>query len=54
VLLIYEERGLIGAEMFAVDGCRLPRTPRKELSGTGTDLQEELREEKAIDQERAF
>ncbi len=34
VLLICDEMGLIGKEMFAVDGCKLPSNASKEWSGT--------------------
>ncbi len=34
VLLICDELGLIGKEMFAVDGCKLPSNASKEWSGT--------------------
>jgi len=38
VLLICDEMGLIGKEMFAIDGCKLPSNASKEWSGTKTDL----------------
>ena len=38
VLLICDEMGLIGKEMFAVDGCKLPSNASKEWSGTKKDL----------------
>jgi len=34
VLLICDEMGLIGKEMFAIDGCKLPSNASKEWSGT--------------------
>jgi len=34
VLLICDEMGLIGREMFALDGCKLPSNASKEWSGT--------------------
>lgn len=34
VLLICDEMGLIGREMFAVDGCKMPSNASKEWSGT--------------------
>lgn len=43
VLLICDEMGLIGREMFAVDGCKLPSNASKEWSGT----KEELRNKQA-------
>ncbi|MEK6590038.1 MAG: IS1182 family transposase [Nitrospinota bacterium] len=42
VLMICEEMGLIGKEMFAVDGCKLPSNASKEMSGT----KEEFRHKK--------
>ncbi len=38
VLLICDEMGLIGKEMFAVDGCKLPSNASKEWSGTKEDF----------------
>ena len=38
VLLICDEMGLIGREMFAVDGCKLPSNASKEWSGTKQEL----------------
>ncbi len=39
VLMICEEMGLIGKEMFAVDGCKLPSNASKEWSGAKEELQ---------------
>jgi len=39
VLLICDEMGMIGREMFAVDGCKLPSNASKEWSGTKGELQ---------------
>lgn len=39
VLLVCDEMGLIGKEMFAVDGCKMPSNASKEWSGTKEDLQ---------------
>lgn len=51
VLLICDEMGLIGKEMFAVDGCKLPSNASKEWSGTKEDLQRKKEKmEKAIRQ----
>ena len=51
VLLICDEMGLIGKEMFAVDGCKLPSNASKEWSGTRKDLQRKKEKmEKAIRQ----
>lgn len=38
VLLICDEMGLIGKEMFAIDGCKLSSNASKEWSGTKADL----------------
>jgi transposase len=38
VLLVCDEAGLIGREMFAVDGVKLPCNASKEWSGTRADL----------------
>jgi len=39
VLLVCDEMNLIGKEMFAVDGCKLPSNASKEWSGTRQELQ---------------
>ncbi len=39
ILLICDEMGLIGKEMFAIDGCKLPSNASKEWSGTKADFQ---------------
>ena len=38
VLMICDELGLIGREMFAIDGCKLPSNASKEWSGTQAEL----------------
>ena len=38
LVLICDELGLIGREMFAIDGCKLPSNASKEWSGTREDL----------------
>lgn len=38
VLLLCDEMGLIGKEMFAIDGCKLPSNAAKEWSGTKADF----------------
>lgn len=43
VVLICDELGLIGGELFAVDGCKLPSNASKEWSGTRGDLQKKVR-----------
>ena len=39
VLLACDEMGLIGRDMFAIDGCKLPSNASKEWSGTRADFQ---------------
>ncbi len=51
ILLICDEMGLIGKEMFAVDGVKLPSNASKEWSGTRGELDNKRRKmEKAIRQ----
>ncbi len=51
VLMICDEMDLIGREMFAVDGCKLPSNASKEWSGTKADLDKKRKKmEKAIRQ----
>jgi transposase len=38
VLMVCEDMGLIGGELFAIDGCKLPSNASKESSGTFKDL----------------
>lgn len=38
VLAVCDTRGLIGKEMFAIDGCKLPSNASKEWSGTVEDF----------------
>jgi len=38
VILICDDLGLIGKEMFAVDGCKMPSNASKEWSGTKAEL----------------
>jgi hypothetical protein len=42
VLLICDELGLIGREMFAVDGVKLPSNASKEWSGTRADFAKKI------------
>ncbi len=39
VLMVCDSMGLIGKEMFAVDGCKMPSNASKEWSGTKEELQ---------------
>jgi len=49
VLLTCDEMGLIGKEMFAIDGCKMPSNASKEWSGTKAELQNKKEKmEKAI------
>ena len=38
VLLVCDQQNLIGKEMFAINGCKLPSNASKEWSGTRADL----------------
>ena len=38
VLLICDEQGLLGNELFAIDGCKMPSNASKEWSGTHKEL----------------
>ena len=38
IILVCDEMGLIGRDMFAVDGCKLPSNASKEWSGTKADF----------------
>ena len=50
VLLICDELGLIGREMFAVDGCKLPSNASKEWSGTKEELgRKKAKMQRAVD-----
>jgi transposase len=40
IVLMCDDLGLIGKEMFAIDGCKLPSNASKEWSGTHTELKE--------------
>ena len=51
VLLVCDELGLIGREMFAIDGCKLPSNASKEWSGTKKDFRKKQKKmERAIRQ----
>jgi transposase len=50
VLMYCDELGLIGREMFAVDGCKLPSNASKEWSGTKKDFKKKcIKLENAIE-----
>jgi len=50
VLPVCDEMGLIGKEMFAIDGCKLPSNASKEWSGTRADFERKTAKmEKAIE-----
>jgi len=38
VLLVCDEQGLLGNELFAIDGCKMPSNASKEWSGTHQEL----------------
>ena len=49
VLLYCDELGLIGKELFAIDGCKLPANASKAWSGTKAELQKKRRKlERAV------
>lgn len=43
IVLMCEQLGLIGKEMFAIDGCKLPSNASKEWSGTHAELRKKKR-----------
>ena len=50
VLLTCDDLGLIGKEMFAIDGCKLPSNASKEWSGTKADFEKKAAKmEKSIE-----
>ena len=40
ILLICDEQGLLGHELFAIDGCKMPSDASKEWSGTIKELED--------------
>jgi hypothetical protein len=40
VLLICDDQGLLGKELFAIDGCKMPSNAAKEWSGTFEELEQ--------------
>lgn len=40
ILLICDEQGLLGHELFAIDGCKMPSNAAKESSGTFKELEQ--------------
>lgn len=40
VLMVCHQQGLLGNELFAIDGCKMPSNAAKEWSGTFKQLQE--------------
>ncbi len=42
VLLVCDQQQLIGKEMFAIDGCKLPSNAAKEWSGTRADFERKV------------
>ena len=49
VLLLCDEMGLIGKEMFTIDSCKLPSNASKEWRGTRADKKKAAKMEKAKD-----
>ena len=43
IVLMCDQLGLIGKEMFAIDGCKLPSNASKEWSGTHAELRKKKR-----------
>lgn len=43
VLMVCDSQGLIGKEMFAIDGCKLPSNASKEWSGTMAEMEKKHR-----------
>lgn len=43
VLLVCDQHNLIGKEMFAIDGCKLPSNASKEWSGTKADFERKVK-----------
>jgi transposase len=39
ILLVCDEQGLLGKELFAIDGCKMPSDASKEWSGTFNELE---------------
>jgi len=51
ILMFCDERGLIGKEMFAIDGCKISSNASKEWSGTMSELSRKAEKmEKAIEE----
>ena len=42
VLMVCDHQGLVGKEMFAIDGCKLPSNASKEWSGTKEDFKKKI------------
>ena len=42
VLMVCDHQGLVGREMFAIDGCKLPSNASKEWSGTKEDFKKKI------------
>lgn len=64
IVLICDEEGLIGNELFAIDGCKLPSNASKEWSGTLDELKQKrdkikkkirhcIKEHKKLDRRRS-
>jgi transposase len=43
VLMVCDQQGLIGGDMFAIDGCKLPSNASKEWSGTHKEMTKKQR-----------
>ncbi|MBK8575653.1 MAG: hypothetical protein IPN90_08245 [Elusimicrobia bacterium] len=49
VLLYCDELGLIGREMFAIDGCKISSNASKEWSGTKEDFEKKAKFSKLVE-----
>lgn len=48
VLLVCHQQGLLGNELFAIDGCKMSSNAAKEWSGTFAELKEKRRKIKRL------
>lgn len=48
ILMICDEQGLLGHELFAIDGCKIPSNAAKEWSGTFKELQHKRKKIKKL------
>ena len=48
ILFICDEQGLLGHELFAIDGCKMPSNASKEWSGTHKELKQKRQKIKKL------